>query len=301
MTVILLAIDALDHELVDKFDCDGFKLQTNDSLETFCYSLDEPHTTEVWPTVATGLHPRDHGVVEQTAARWNNPLFSMASYVLQSAPHSLRIKLGEIATRMTGAEFSLVETDKESIFDSPHREVHNWPGVINSHVLQNRWELLVEADDSTNSAIFDRDLLSVAAEKIGWVSEMSRHQVELAATHIHAIDIAGHGYRTDEEHYEEIYKQLETQILDLRNNLADDDELIILSDHGMGVESIEGDDPGVHSMRAFISTTQPNADLPESVFDVREWLETRIQGSDESIDTGEIDIDDEHLRDLGYL
>lgn len=47
MTVIVLALDALDSGLVDYFSRDEFQLRTSSSTETFAYSQKRPYTPEV--------------------------------------------------------------------------------------------------------------------------------------------------------------------------------------------------------------------------------------------------------------
>jgi len=62
MTVVVLALDALDAGLVDHFDLDAVRLESGGEIETFANTQSVPYTPEVWATVATGLEPAEHGI-----------------------------------------------------------------------------------------------------------------------------------------------------------------------------------------------------------------------------------------------
>lgn len=304
MTLIVLAIDALDNRLVDRYDCESLALHRSARIQSVAVTFDHPLTTEVWPTVATGLHPRDHGLVKSNASGWDNPFVDLVSKVLEPVPQEHRRRLGNVAQAAFGAEYALEETDEPTFLDGTRREVHNWPGVHNSHVLRERWqEIEKPARDSTYSARkYERRVLAGGAEKFGWLSEMLRHDLELVASHVHVLDLAGHAYGHDESEYRRYYEWMDNRVADLRAELAEEDDLVIVSDHGMGVPSIEGDDPGEHTWRAVFSTTIDD-DPPESVMDVKQWIERHVKPVE--VDDGDggadLDVNLEHLEDLGYV
>ncbi|MFB1065913.1 hypothetical protein ACEWFR_18690, partial [Natrinema sp. H-ect4] len=62
MTVVVLALDALDAGLVDHFDLEAVRLESGGEIETFANTQSVPYTPEVWATVATGLEPAEHGI-----------------------------------------------------------------------------------------------------------------------------------------------------------------------------------------------------------------------------------------------
>jgi len=89
---------------------------------------------------------------------------------------------------------------------------------------------------------------------------------------------------------------------EIRSEMSEDDELLILSDHGMVVDWYDDEDdrggtPGNHSWRAFASSTLDS--VPETVFEVAEWINRNASEVDEA--SVELDIDEERLRDLGYI
>jgi hypothetical protein len=82
--------------------------------------------------------------------------------------------------------------------------------------------------------------------------------------------------------------------------MSEDDELLILSDHGMKNGLIDDSAPayGSHSFRAFAATTIDDP-LPETVFDVFEWVESHVERGEE--DDEELEMPKERLRKLGYI
>lgn len=301
MTLVVLGIDALDHKQVEYFDFDEFYLDNYRALETFTYMWDRPHTGEVWPTVATGLHPREHGITKSGEAEWDNLFVEFASKFTADLPLSMRRQLGELANATMGAEWSLSETDADSFLDGDHRVCHNWPGVYRSSELERLWKKVDLLNKSDSAEVeFDRDLLGEAAEKFGWIEEMLDHELALIATHIHIIDLSGHVYTTNEGHYRSFYEWTARHVRDVLNAMDEDDELLILSDHGMGAQWLndEADTVGVHSMRAHVASTIDEP-LPKSVFEAREWIESRIP--DVNVEETDLDLPEEQLRQLGYI
>lgn len=301
MTLIVLGIDALDHKQVEYFDFEEFYLNNHSPLGTFTYMWDRPHTGEVWPTVATGLHPREHGITKSGEAEWDNPFVELASKFTGDLPLSMRRRLGEIANTTIGAEWSLAETNKDSFLDGEHRVCHNWPGVHRSSELERLWKKVDLLNKSDSAEVeFDRNLLGEASEKFGWIKEMLNHDLALVATHIHVVDLTGHVYATNEEHYKFFYEWTAQHVREVLEEMDREDELLIISDHGMGAEWLNDEDDavGAHSMRAHVTSTIDDP-LPEDVFRVREWVEERIPNVE--VTEKELNLPEEQLRQLGYI
>lgn len=301
MTIIVLALDALDAKLVEYFDLNTLRLDTHRQIETFSHMQEHPYTPEVWASVATGLHPEDHGVTDEGISQWDNPFVNFASRFTGHLPLSMRIKLGAIARDTTNAEYAVGETETESMFDEDGRIVHNWPGVANGEELASVWHIMFDEPDHTDAA-FERKMYGKAAGKFAWAEEMLRHNVTLAGVHIHVLDALGHAYADNEEKLREAYEWTTEWVTRIYDGLGDNDDLVILSDHGMVTDfySDEGDrgqKPGGHSWRAYAASTFD--EVPESVFDVREWLEPKIE--DYVDESGDLELPEEQLRQLGYI
>lgn len=299
MTLLVLALDALDSALVEEFNIGSLKLETAQQMETVAHMRDEPYTPEAWATIATGRHPRDHQVSGGTSA-WDNSVANFLSNFTGSLSMSMRSRLGNLVERTTGAEYTIAEVDIPHMFEEDDRIVHNWPGVYNGEELKRAWNLMWR--EGQTDAEFQRDILGLAAEQFGWAREMLRHDVSVAGVHIHMLDATGHAYCNKRDRLLAMYEHAGEFVDGIRSKLGNDDDLLILSDHGMVVdwyddEGDHGGNPGKHSWRSFASSTCDS--VPRTVFDVSEWVDRHATDVDEA--TGRLDIDEERLRDLGYI
>ncbi|MFC6766349.1 alkaline phosphatase family protein [Natrinema soli] len=301
MTVVVLALDALDAGLVEHFGVTDFELETSQQIKTFSHSRDNPYTPEVWATVATGLGPEEHSITGSGTSEWNNPVLELASQFTGRLNESTRGTLGRFVRDQTGEREQIGETDAKSIFDREGAVVHNWPGVHNGSDLQQAWDLMNAVAEGKPKHEFEQELLGLGAQQFGWAREMLNHDVALAGVHVHTLDAAGHAYAEDEESLRRIYKRVGEFVNGLVQILGPDDDLLLLSDHGMCTsfypETDEGGSPGGHSWRAYASSTIDS--VPSDVFYVADWIDEHVT---HRVTTGEqLNIDKEHLRNLGYI
>lgn len=297
--LLVLALDALDYEHVEHFDMPALELEQSRPIETFSYMKDQPYTLEVWPTVATGLGPAEHGLTGGGTSEWDNPAIDFLSKFTSKLGGNTRDKLGNIAESVAGAEYSIPETDADHVFQGEGRVVHNWPGVYNSAELKRVWDTANPDEGDQTVEGFEREIFGIAAEQFGWIREMLNHNLFLAGCHVHTLDMCGHIYRHDEEQYQRTYQRVNNWVAEIRAQLGEDDELLILSDHGIHTEWDSSDvEPGRHAERAMAATTMSKP-LFDDVHDVRKWIEEAIEGKELSY--REIDIPTEQLEDLGYV
>lgn len=303
MTLVVLALDALDPTHVKLSGTETFQLSTWGECETFAYMYDKPHTSEVWPTVATGSHPSDHGVTKNQTSRWDNFIVNFASKFTGQLSGKYRAKLGQIAQQVTGANWELQEVDEPTFLDGDRRAVHNWPGVCRGSELQRAWDVFSRAnqhDSDMSKDEFDRRIRGIAAEQFGWLREMLKHDLDLVATHVHVIDAAGHVYQYDRERYYDTYRWAVDRVEGILSAMSSEDDLLIISDHGIETSWVsENPESGAHSWRAFSSTTLDTR--PESVFEVYSWVEEHVTDTDRGEEEETVDLPEEQLQDLGYI
>lgn len=295
MTLLVIALDGLDAGLVEQFDINEFQLSTYGEVETFKYAERGPYTLEIWPTVATGLHPREHGITGSNISDWNNPLIEAASKVTAQFPGPVRTRLGKIARKVPSTDYAIPETNAQTVFDGDGRVVQNWPGVANGSELREVWEM---TNQGYSQETFEREVLGKAAGQFGWAKEMLSHNVSLAGVHVHALDVFGHAYSEQVEDMERTYQRVADHVSGLADAIGDDDDLLVISDHGMQTSWLDSDGtPGHHSYRAFASTTLGT--IPETMFEARDWIEDHV--SRIQVDREELEMPKEQLRELGYI
>lgn len=307
MTLVVLAIDALDAAQVEHFDIEEYKLKTRGEMETFAHQNPVPHTGEVWPTVATGLGPEDHGITHGGESEWDR---RWVEYLSRAAgpfvPMKTRAKVGRLIQRATGADWGLNETDERTIFDDEGRYVHNWPGVHRGEELQRVWRDIEHATEKGMAERqYDLRLLSSCASKLAWVREAVQHKPILVGTHVHALDASGHNYGNNEEVYRRFYNRVAELVAEIKEDMDGDDDMLILSDHGINTSWLEIDTELFnHSWRAYSASTLSSR--PKSVFEVKSWIEEHIGPHERAYRQSsegdeEVEMPEETLRDLGYL
>ncbi|MFC4356334.1 alkaline phosphatase family protein [Halobium salinum] len=301
MTLVILALDALDAGLVEHFDLDSFRLASSTEVQTFAHARDQPFTPEVWATVATGLDPEEHGVTGSGTSEWDNPLLEFASKFSAKLPENRRGQLGDLVGRATGERERVGRTDRKTVFDREGGVVRNWPGVGDGADLQRAWDLMVAVSKDISRREFERDLLGLCAEQFGWAREMLHHEVSVAGVHVHTLDAAGHAYADDEAALREVYERVGGFVDEVAAALGPDDDLLLLSDHGMRTAFFDadaGEKPGSHSWRAYASAT--TEDVPDDVYDVADWVDRHVRGVAPDEDD-RVEMPMEQLRDLGYV
>ncbi|MFB6200929.1 MAG: alkaline phosphatase family protein [Halorhabdus sp.] len=303
MTVVVLAIDAIDQALVDYFDLDELRLQTDREIETFNYAQKVPYTPEVWTTVATGLPVEEHDVKDAGTSQWSNPLLELASKITGRFPEHYRYLLGQFVKEHTDEDWGFGTTDLDTLFDSEGHYLHNWPGINNTDVDEVNSLYQDALDAGLSNAEFDLRLYTIAAQEFEWVEEMLRSRertsapVNLLGVHTHILDAAGHIYADDERHYRQFYEWVAARVEKITDLLHEDDSLILLGDHGMEVEFLGDATPGQHSWRPHVASTEDS--VPSDVENVRGWVEQRV--SQERHTTEEMDVPEDRLRELGYI
>jgi hypothetical protein len=297
--LLVLALDALDHEHVQQFEVPALELKHHQPIETFSYMKDQPYTLEVWPTVATGLGPGEHGLTGGGTSEWDNPAIDFLSKFTSKLGGNTRDKLGSLAETIAGAEYSIPETDADHMFNGEDKVVHNWPGVFNSKELKRVWDTANPDEGQQTIQGFEREIFGIGAEQFGWTREMLNHDLSLVGCHVHTLDMCGHIYRHDEERYRRTYDRVNAWVADLWDHLGEEDDLLLLSDHGIHTAWDSSDaEPGHHSNRAMAATTM-DTELFDDVHDVRDWIESAIE--DVEVSQDHMDVPTKQLEDLGYI
>jgi len=298
VTLVVLALDAADIRHAEDFGCENILLEEHTEMRSVAHRLDHPHTGEALPSIATGLHPRDHGITGH--GEWDNPILTGLSRLAHrlNVSGEIRGKVEDVITENTDQDWHLRVVEHPTFLDGEYRAVHNWPGVHRNESLHYIWGLFQRAkDDEISEQTFVREAYTEAASKFGWLQEALDHEVELAAAHVHVLDVMGHLYPENEDTYREVYEDVDSWVSEVRESMGPDDDLLLLSDHGMEASWTDDEEPGRHSWRAIASTTL--TDPPEHALDVKEWVEDRVVPLTPERSSAELPED--QLRELGYI
>ena len=325
MTLVVLGIDALDPELVDPDEHPHLTLNAHRSIETIVSSSGEPSTHELWPTIITGLSPEEHGLLLDDGVSWENPLLSKLSlisdYVL---PDKIQTRVGNWLLTNTGADAFrtpatyYADNDIETVFDNRESIAIGIPNyVVNTdtedreHQLRRDMGDLFERDTeakgghrSADPIAFYEQCLEMAMIRIARVRRGLRgRQYELVFGYTSGLDLIGHVSYDRPDIQQRAYKEINQFVDELIGDLHENDELVIVSDHGL--------QEGLHTDKAMVASTAPKLleDI-SSVTDIRRLIETELRNRNHTPDSQwdkKASADEtatrvaEQLEDLGYM
>jgi predicted AlkP superfamily pyrophosphatase or phosphodiesterase len=329
MTVVVLGLDALDPDLLDEDDFPDLCLAGYKEIETVLSSeTGRPSTHELWPTIITGLRPEEHGLQLESGLTWENPLFNLGSdlsnYVL---PKEVQVKLGAwLLDNTDEGNFRAPATYYENnglatVFDGAVSKPIGVPNYVvdpdeedREHELRKNLGNLFRLD--VNDETDHRHVTSDPGEFYEQAMEMSMIRIarvrralrskhyELVFGYTSGLDLIGHVAYAEPGLQRRAYEELDDFVGELRDDLRDGDELLLVSDHGL--------QEGEHTEEAAVSSTSEALIREiESVLDVKGAIEAELRRNDheptgkepmQPIGAGERGQEvREHLEDLGYM
>jgi predicted AlkP superfamily phosphohydrolase/phosphomutase len=324
MTLVVLGIDALDPELVDPDQHPHLTLQSHRSIETIVSSSGEPSTHELWPTIITGLEPHEHGLVLDDGVSWENPIIAAMSSLADIAiPDDLQTRLGAWLLTNTDADaFRTPATYYEengltTVFDDRKATAIGVPNYVvdpdtedREHQLRRHMGELFERDPdakgghrSTDPVAFYEQCMEMAMIRLARVRRGLRsREYELVFGYTSGLDLIGHVSHSRPELRDAAYAELNEFVGEVREDLEDGDELLLVSDHGL--------QDGLHTEKAMVAGTDAEiVGSIDSVTDVRSAIDNTLDtqnhlpeprwqdGSDEN----HSEAVREQLEDLGYM
>jgi len=324
MTVVVLGIDALDPDLVDPEAQPNLALDEHRAIETIDSDEGEPSTHELWPTIITGLEPHEHGLtLADDGVAWGNPVLDfgsrVADYVL---PDTLQTRIG--AWLLTNTETDAfrtpatyyAENDISTVFDGYESTAIGIPNYVidpdtedREHTLRRSLGDLFERDAdatgghrSADPETFYEQCMEMAMVRIARARRGLRGgRYELVFAYTSGLDLIGHVTYDLPDLQRAAYDELDEFVGELRADLDDGDELLLVSDHGL--------QDGVHTHEAMVAgTDSETVQRIESVRDVRAAVESALDAgdhasTDEASDFGEEGAEavQAQLEDLGYM
>lgn len=327
MVVVALGIDALDPELIDPERHPNLTLTDYRSIETIDSVEGEPSTHELWPTIITGLCPEEHGLtLANDGVAWENPLLNLGSRVADlTLPDAFQTRIGAWLLNNTEADAFRVpaayytDNDLLTVFDGYAATAIGIPNYVvdtesedREHTLRRSMGGLFERDpkatgghSSADPDRFYEQCMEMSMVRLVRARRALRGQrYELVFAYTSGLDLIGHVAHSRPELQQRAYEELDEFVGELRGDLADDDELLLVSDHGL--------QDGVHTHEAMVTATTADLTDPiESVTDVRAAIEAELDGEahrpkrpedTESVDDTARDQEvREQLEDLGYM
>lgn len=325
MTVAVLGIDALDPDLIDSDIHQNLTLDASRSIETIQSTMGEPSTHELWPTIITGLPPEQHGLQLSDGVAWESPLLRIGSGIADILlPDTLQTKIGGMILTNTSADAFRTpatyyeENEISTIFDGYESVSIGVPNYVvdpteedREHQLRRQMGDLFKRDSTAKGGHQSSDLaqfyelcMEMSMIRIARVRRALRsRQYELVFGYTSGLDLIGHVGYEKPAYQERAYDEIDDFVGELAADLHQDDELVLVSDHGL--------QDGVHTDSAIVTSTDPEiVSRVKSVLDVRSAIEDSIDSgshspeekSDDMVtDSTQTKRVQDQLEDLGYL
>lgn len=323
MTVVVLGIDALDPDLVQPDVHPHLALHSHASIDTIVSSAGEPSTHELWPSIITGLKPEEHGLKLEEGVAWENPLIAFGSKIADFVlPKGMQTRIGAWLLNATGEDaFRTPSTyyDKRKIstvFDDVEAKTIGIPNYVTDpededreHQLRRDMGELFQRDvnakgghRSEDPVEFYEHCMEMSMVRIALVRRALRsREYELVFGYTSGLDLIGHVSYDTPKLQERAYAELNDFVGELRDDLEDGDELVVLSDHGL--------QDGMHTHEAFVSSTSTQlVDSINGILDVYDTLKRELntghqpEKPDYRRESGsDNERVKEQLEDLGYM
>jgi len=325
MTLVVFGIDALDPELVDPGEHPNLALSAHRAVDTIVSASGEPSTHELWPTIITGLPPAEHGLELDDGVAWENPLVASLSTLADHAlPDGLQTRLGAWVLTNTEADaFRAPATyyadhGIETVFDGREATAIGVPNYVvdpdaedREHRLRRRMGELFERDPdatgghrSADPVAFYEQCLEMAMVRIARTRRALRsREHELVFGYTSGLDLVGHVSHSRPGLQAGAYDELAAFVGELRGDLRADDDLLLVSDHGL--------QDGLHTETAMVAGTDPaTVERIDSVLDVADAIDAALSDgahvpeprwTGTRSDAGDSEAVREQLEDLGYM
>jgi predicted AlkP superfamily pyrophosphatase or phosphodiesterase len=324
MTLVVMGIDALDPDLVDPDDHPNLTLSHHTAIETIVSSAGKPSTHELWPTIITGLSPSEHGLTLDDGVSWGSPILDFGSRVADTfLPNVVQSHIGAWLLTNTSADAFrtpktyYTENGIATVFDGRDAIAIGVPNYVvdtdeedREHRLRRSMGDLFERDSdavgghrTSDPAAFYEQCMEMTMVRIARVRRRLRSRnYELVFGYTSALDLIGHVAHSMPALQERAYEETDQFVGELRADLDEGDELLIISDHGL--------QDGIHTNEAMVASTAAAFSSVESVLDIRPALERELDGgrhlprqaeTEVVEDTGRAVEVKRQLEDLGYL
>lgn len=299
--LFVIGIDGVDITLAQEKD-----LLLSNTVEWDLEEYPKLHTLRIWPSMFLGALPHEEDALPDPIAHsrsdrdqerldranWTSPSMRFLSKIAHLClPKAVRAPIGEyLENRGVVKAHHDKENWEDTVFDGMLSKAINLPTYNPLPVqreLKQGWKSRVQngeagLEELETLAKQERD------EVRSQLDDALEHGYDLTWAYVFCPDIFGH---LDYDYgYPRTVEQVRDEVIEpVREQLAPEDQLVLITDHGMELQ----DGAGEHRPPGWFTTDGTGEELPATPKHVRPWIEAKVGG--QSHDKEQV------LKDLGYI
>jgi len=253
MDLAIIGIDALDPDLVDEWadDLDTLsRLTDRGAFGRMCSSY-PPLSMPAWPTLYTGKQGGKHGVfgfTESVADGYDRRPVNFDSVTAESLWEALDdagFNCGVANVPLTYPPADLDDGYVLSGWPAPNtRDICTDPALLEelesalgTQYEVNPYPLTLEFDELSNEELFERISRGLHHHGEAFQHLLDLRDVDVFFPVFMAIDVASHNFAWERAYLKDMYEQQDAVLGSLLDELPDDTDVIVTSDHGHGARS----------------------------------------------------------------
>ncbi len=260
MSILVVAFDGLDHELIEEFELSHIPQQETGRLDNDT-GIYKRKTSELFTSFITGQTYEIHGITDM--GRWTDDRIQKAEETIQKLPLTNKFKGIRVA-----AYNSIWNSQKRYHNKNDYRTSTLFDKVENSRALNvpgynpgvfwsklNIGLQLRDHDTKHRSPGYYWDVYEHRRRRKQLFSQVSGYE-DLVMAHFHRPDIHQHLYGDHDIHFdierlEKLYRETDQLAADIKEYYSDQfSHIIFLSDHGLPTKD-------QHNQNAFYSSNKP--------------------------------------------
>lgn len=258
--VCILALDALEYDLVEEFDLKGIKQVEYGKIDVSMFK--ELATPIIWASFITGQPPEKHGVNLKPVSRWRNPLIQRLREL------SIKVKLNNIKGkrkifRLFG--FQEIPYHERIAKDFEDRNVKTMFDIVPDAAALSvpPYQPWIDSETSLimRQALENVEQVNFLENRVWGIFEQKKKKClnllrepkwNLFMAHFMFTDLLGHVFAGNSTKMFKVYAEAEKLVEEVSEIVGKETLLLIVSDHGMKPigEGIYGD----HSDHGFYSS-----------------------------------------------
>ena len=282
--VLILGIDALEYELVEKWDLKNLKQEEYGKVELPLYGDEEPNTRIIWPCFITGKMPREMGYVTSRIFKPPiqffiniflpkikfvfNPQRNRESIDFISREENIKTRFSKklyklLAERNVTRKPTREDIKSETIFDLFNNSFHLHIPIYDEYLPPYSNKVIHAIEDKAYRPVFELQCIQEFKQRTKEVFEWLEKEWKLFMQYFWLLDGIQHVFYNQPKKIAKFYLMFDEFVGKVREKIDNETLLLIISDHGQK--------NGIHTNYGFYSLNKPLGLKNPKLIDFR-WI-----------------------------